>query len=141
MPSSARDRPNGEAEPYFAALPKRAGDELLRLRELVHRVAGEIEGVGPLAESLKWGEPSYTPAKAGVGSSVRLAALRDGRVAMHFICHTGLVERFRELYPDVFDYQGKRSILIEPGRPLDEQALSHCVAMAMTYHRDRRPSG
>jgi len=139
MLSSAPVEPAAAA--YFAALPKQAGDELLRLRELIHRVAGETAGVGALAETLKWGEPSYTPAKAGIGSSVRLAALRDGRVAVHFICHTGLVARFREIYPDVFDYQGKRSILIEPGRPLDERALSHCLAMALTYHRDRRSFG
>lgn len=139
MPSSAPVEPGAAA--YFAALPKPVSEELLRLRELVHRVAEETAGVGPLAETLKWSEPSYTPAKAGIGSSVRLAALRDGRVAVHFICHTGLVARFRELYPEVFDYQGKRSILIEPGRPVDEQALSHCVAMALTYHRDRRSSG
>lgn len=138
MPLSARDRPNAQAGAYFAALPEETADELLRMRGLIHRVAEEIEGVGPLAESLKWGEPSYTPAKAGVGSSVRLAALRDGRVAMHFICHTGLVDRFRDIYPDVFDYDGKRSILIAPDKPVDEQALSHCVAMALTYHRDRR---
>lgn len=138
MPSSAPVDPGAAA--YFAALPKPVSEELLRLRALVHRVAGETAGVGPLAETLKWGEPSYAPAKAGIGSSVRLAALRDGRVAVHFICHTGLVARFRELYPDVFDYQGKRSILLEPGRPVDEQALSHCVAMALTYHRDRRSS-
>ena len=138
MPSSDRDRPVPQVAGYLAALPAQESAELLRLRGLVRRVAAETPGVGALAESLKWGEPSYTPAKAGIGSSVRLASLRDGRVAVHFICHTGLVDRFRELYPDAFQYGGNRSIVIDPGVAVDEQALSHCVAMALTYHRDRR---
>ena len=69
---------------------------------------------------------------------MRLAGLGDGRVAMHFICHTGLVERFRELYPATFQYAGKRSIVIDLGDDVDEGALSHCIAMALTYHRRAR---
>lgn len=115
--------------------------ELARLRGLVHRVAASTQGVGLLAESLKWGEPSFTPAKAGIGSSVRLAALRDGRVAIHFICHTGLVDRFREMYSDRLAFEGNRSIIVGPESAVDEEALSHCIAMALTYHRDKRRRG
>lgn len=138
MPSSDPDRPGPEVAAYLAALPRRETDVLVRIRDLVHKVASETPDVGLLAESLKWGEPSYTPAKAGIGSSVRLAGLGDGRVAMHFICHTGLVERFRELYPETFHYAGKRSIVIDPGGDVDEETLSHCIAMALTYHRRAR---
>ena len=134
-PSSDPDRPGPEVAAYLAALPRRETDALVRMRRLVHKVASKTPEVGALAESLKWGEPSYTPAKAGIGSSVRLARLSDGRVAMHFICHTRLVERFRELYPATFHYAGKRSIVIDPGDEVDEEALSHCIAMALTYHR------
>lgn len=140
MPSSDPARPGAEAGDYFDGVAEAARAELLRLRDLVYRAA-VAAGVGPLAESLKWGEPSYTPARPGIGSSVRLAALHDGRVAVHFICHTGLVDRFREIYPRGIEFHGNRSIVLEPGRGLDEAALSHCVAMALTYHRDRPGRG
>ena len=136
MPSSGPDRMAPEVAAYLGSLPRHAADEVARIRGFVHRVAEEV-GVGPLAESVKWGEPSYTPAKSGIGSSVRIGTLRDGRVAMHFICHAGLVERFRELYPETLEYAGNRSIVIGPGT-VDEAALSHCIGMALTYHRDRR---
>jgi hypothetical protein len=135
--SSARELPP-EVEAVFATAAEPARAELRRLRALIESVADGLTGVAPLSASLKWGEPSFAPGKAGIGSSVRLAALRDGRVAMHFICHTGLVDRFRDLYPKAFDYVGNRSILIEPGSRFDQAALSHCVAMALTYHQDKR---
>jgi hypothetical protein len=127
-----------EVEAVFASVAEPARAELLRLRALIARVADGLPGVAPLSASLKWGEPSFAPGKAGIGSSVRLAAQRDGRVAMHFICHTGLVDRFRELYPQTFEFAGNRSILIEPGSRFDQAALSHCIAMALTYHADKR---
>jgi len=135
--SSALDLPP-EVEAVFASAAEPARAELLRLRKLMESVAEGLPGVGPLSVSLKWGEPSFAPGRAGVGSSVRLAVQRDGRVAMHFICHTGLIDRFRELYPQTFEFAGNRSILIEPGSRFDTAALSHCVAMALTYHLDRR---
>lgn len=127
-----------EVEAVFAAAAEPTRAELLRLRALIASVADGLPGVAPLSASLKWGEPSFAPGKTGIGSSVRLAAQRDGRVAMHFICHTGLVDRFRELYPLTFEYAGNRSILIEPGSRFDREALSHCIAMALTYHADKR---
>ena len=137
MSSSARELPP-EVEAVLAAAPEPARAELLRLRALIESVADGLPNVAPLSASLKWGEPSFAPGRAGVGSSVRLAAQRDGRVAMHFICHTGLVDRFRELYPQTFEFAGNRSILIEPGSRVDQAALSHCIAMALTYHADKR---
>lgn len=137
MVSSVLDMPP-EVEAVFAATAEPARAELLHLRALIASVADVLPGAAPLSASLKWGEPSFTPAKPGIGSSIRLAAQRDGRVAMHFICHTGLVGRFRELYPQTFEYAGSRSILIVPGSRFDRPALSHCIAMALTYHSDKR---
>ena len=87
---------------------------------------------------MKWGEPSFAPAKPRIGSSVRLADRPDGSVAMMFICHTGLVEQFRELYPDSFAYEGNRALVFGPADAIDTAALSHCVAMALSYHLNRR---
>jgi Domain of unknown function (DU1801) len=107
--------------------------QLRPLRQLILDTAAATPLVGALAESLKWGEPSFTPQRKGIGSSVRIAPRKDGKVSMNFICHTGLVERFRELYAETLEFEGNRTIVIDPGKPLPEQELRHCIAMALTY--------
>jgi DNA-3-methyladenine glycosylase I len=46
------------------------------LKTLIHGVAESTPEIGPLEESLKWGEQSFTPARRNVGSSVRIAPRR-----------------------------------------------------------------
>lgn len=112
--------------------------DMLRLRKLVLNIAAENPLIGPVEESTKWGEPTYTPARKGIGSSVRIAPRRDGRISMNFICHTGLVSRFREIYADSLMFEGNRSIIIDPAKPLPQDELHHCIAMALTYFRTKQ---
>jgi hypothetical protein len=109
-----------------------------KLRGLIHDTAAATEGVGAIEESIKWGEPSFAPAKPRIGSSVRLADRADGSVAMAFICHTGLVDRFRELYPGSFSFEGNRVLVFRPGDRIAEGELRHCIALALTYHLRKR---
>jgi hypothetical protein len=51
---------------------------------------------------------------------------------------TDLVETFRELYPSEFSYGGNRSILLSAEDDVPEPALRHCVALALTYHLNKR---
>jgi hypothetical protein len=61
--------------------------------------------------------------------------------ALFFHCQTDLVATFRELYPTELSFEGNRSIVLHVDDPVPEQALSHCVGLALTYHlRKRRPS-
>jgi Domain of unknown function (DU1801) len=108
------------------------------LRALVLTTARDTPGVGDLAESLKWGEPSFAPAKPRIGSSVRLARRDDGTVAMLFICHTHLVDRFRELYPQAFRYEGDRALVFAPGEATAMDELRHCIALALNCHLRKR---
>lgn len=108
------------------------------LKALIHEAAARTPGVGPLAESLKWGEQSFAPVKANIGSSVRIRSRDNGDLALMFICHTNLVDEFRALYPDTLTFEGNRAIVIEAGKPADEAALSHCIALALTYKLRKR---
>lgn len=117
----------------LVGLPESHRSKLAPLRQLILDTAASLPAVGPLSESLKWGEASYTPQKKRVGSSVRLMPRKDGRLAMNFICHTGLVDRFREIYPETLTFEGNRSIVIDPAAALPEQELRHCIAMALSY--------
>jgi hypothetical protein len=109
--------------------------KLLRLRELAFETAERIDA-GPLAESLKWGQPAFsTPGKTG--STFRLDEIKhsDGRYALYFLCQTALIGTFRELYADRFNFEGNRAINFEPDRAYDEADIAHCMAQAMTYGR------
>jgi len=103
-----------------------------QLKALIHQVAASTPEIGPLEESLKWGEQSFTPVKRNTGSSVRIQPRPDGSALM-FICHTNLVEEFRGLYPDALTYEGNRAIVVSGEDEPDREALSHCIALALTY--------
>lgn len=123
---------------FFATVPAPTRERLLELRTLICATAAATAGVGQLTETLKWGEPSYAPVRPRVGSSVRLQARGDGAVALMFICHTNLVGDFRERYPDGLTFEGNRAIVLAPGAVLPYAELGHCIAMALTWHLNKR---
>ncbi len=96
----------------FKAYPPGIRAKLMALRELVFDTAEKTPAVGRLTETLKWGQPSYLTQETGSGTTVRIDRLKaaDGYAA-YFHCQSGLVEQFRELYPDTFTYEGKRAIV------------------------------
>ncbi|WP_425989042.1 DUF1801 domain-containing protein [Afipia sp. DC4300-2b1] len=119
----------------FAAYPEDVRAKLMKLRAIIFETAETIDGVGPLEETLKWGQPSYLTTETGSGSTIRIDREKsDGRVAMYFHCQTDLVETFRELYPTQMEYGGDRSILFKVATRIPENALRHCVGLALTYH-------
>lgn len=126
----------------FKAYPPALRTKLTALRELIFDVAENINGVGPLDEALKWGQPSYLTAATGSGSTVRLDRLKkeDG-YALYFHCQSGLVEQFRELYGDAFRYEGKRALLFGAGERLPVKALRHCIGLALTHHLRKKSKG
>lgn len=125
----------------FASFPVSVRERLLRVRNLILDTAAKTDGVGALEETLKWGEPAYLTARSGSGSTIRLGLDKaSGAAAIHFICHTSLVDEFRRRYPDALRYEGNRSIVLDGDGATEEPALRHCIALALTYHL-RRKSG
>jgi len=119
----------------FAGYPAAVRIKLLALRRLVFEVAASTDGVGRLTETLKWGQPSYLTQETGSGSTVRIDRLKTGDgYAMYFHCRSGLVDRFRDIYPETFRYEGKRAILFDRRDRLPLRALRHCIALALTHH-------
>lgn len=124
----------------FDACSSDTRDDLLRLRALIFEAADGIEQVDTLTETLKWGQPAYLPAKPGIGSTVRIGALKEPRrgYAMYVHCQTTLVEDFREIYPGLFRFEGNRALLFDHGEELPGDALKHCIGLALTYHLKAR---
>lgn len=120
-----------KVEAVFRSYAPRLRARLLRLRQIILKTAAKMDGVGALEETLKWGQPSYV---AKGGSTIRIDQVKGepGRYALYFICHTDLVATFRELYPEL-DYGGNRSIAFGVGEKIPEDALRHCISLALNY--------
>jgi hypothetical protein len=121
----------------FAAFPEPVRARLIDVRSLIFETASRTRGVGALTETLKWGEPAYLTEITRSGSTVRLGwtPKRGDRCAVLFNCRTSLLSSFREHFPEAFVYEGERAILLDLDSPLTSTPLSHCLAMALTYHR------
>ncbi len=124
----------------FEAHSGATGVELHRLRGLILEAAENIEEVGALTETLKWGQPAYLPTRARTGTTLRIDALKEPRrgVALYVHCQTTLAEDFKELYPGLFTYEGNRALVFEEGAELPREELKHCVGLALTYHLKKR---
>jgi hypothetical protein len=123
----------------FNAYPKPIKARLLALRRLIFDTARTTSGVGALQETLKWGQPSYLTTETKSGSTIRIDQVKSAanQYAVYFHCQTDLVETFRELYPEL-SYGGNRSIVLKAQDDLPEAPLRHCVALALTYHLNKR---
>jgi Domain of unknown function (DU1801) len=124
----------------FAAHPGAVKEKLLFLRRLIFEVAAATEGVGALEETLKWGQPSYLTTASKSGSLIRIDRRKsaEGSYAMYFHCQTTLVDTFRGMFPGSLRFEGNRSIVFGPADRVPVAELRQCIALALTYHRDRK---
>jgi hypothetical protein len=126
----------------FDAFPKVVCLRLLQVRRLIFETAWKLEGVGPLTETLKWGEPAYLTEATGSGSTVRLGWFKSSGAdcAVLFNCRTTLIETFRMQFPDAFIYEKNRALLLQASSPLPKEPLVVCLSMAFIYHRRGNPA-
>jgi hypothetical protein len=143
---SARTPRSAFADPVvgtaFGSYPKVLRARLLALRRLILETASATPGVGALEETLKWGQPSYLTTETKSGSTIRIGEVKadTDQYAMYVHCQTDLVATFREIYPNELVYGGNRSIIFNANDEVPEEALRHCVALALTYHLNKRKS-
>src|SRR5947207_12171515 len=104
---------NRHVAAVFAAYPRKVKTQLLFLRQLIFDVAAKTKGVGELEETLKWGQPSYLTKKSKSGSLIRIDQTKsqESGYAMYFHCQTTLVDTFKEMFRDKFEFEGNRAIV------------------------------
>ena len=131
---------NGPVDAVFGSYPAAVRRKLLALRRLIIETAAATPGVGPLEETLKWGQPSYLTALSGSGTTIRIDQVRGDarRCGLYFNCQTNLAETFRSLYPDELEFTGNRGILLDVAGEIPEAPLRHCIALILTYHLGKR---
>jgi hypothetical protein len=126
----------------FKTYPKAAARYLMYLRKLIIETTQELEGVGALEETLKWGEPSYLTSYTKSGSTVRIDWKKSDPefVFVFFKCTSNLLPTYRKKYKTDFEYVGNRAIKIYIGAIINEDKFKNCIALALTYHNNKRLS-
>jgi hypothetical protein len=137
---SRADFSDPAVDAVFNAYPTPLKAKLKALRRLILATARTTKGVGALQETLKWGQPSYLTPETKSGSTIRIDQVKSaaGQYAVYFHCQTDLVDTFRELYPAKLRFGGNRCILLDAKDELPRAELRHCVALALTYHLNKR---
>jgi hypothetical protein len=134
---------NPEVAAVFESYPPKLRRKLLALRRLILETAESTEGVGPIEETLKWGEPAYATSESGSGSTIRIHWKRSAprEYAILFHCQTTLVGDFRKQFSSTFEFDGNRRIVFGEDERVPRGPLAFCIAAALTYHLDKKVRG
>lgn len=129
-------RAPADVSSVIGSYPSAARVGIRALRSLILQTAARTAGVGPLHETLKWGEPAYLTSVSGSGSTIRIAwkPSTPDQYAMLFNCKTTLIDTFRTHFPDTFVFDGNRAIVFHSGDEIPREALVSCIATALLYH-------
>lgn len=119
-------------EQKFKTYPVSMRQKLETIRALILEVAKE-NNIGSVEETLKWGQPSYL---VKGGSTVRCDwnEKHPQQYAIYFNCNTSLVNTFKEVYGELFNFEGNRAIIFSQNSSLHKTQLKHCIELALTYH-------
>ena len=121
------------------ACPQAARKPIAALRALILETAAELDKVGPLTETLKWGEPAYLTGKPRTGTTIRLGWNETGSaISLYVHCQTTLIKEWRDLYEPELTFIGNRELRLPTDQALPTAALKHCIALALTYHSRKR---
>ena len=104
------------------------------LRELVQQTAKETEQVTKLEETLKWNEPSFV---TKIGSTLRMdwKEKTPHQYAMYFQCSSRLVETFRVVFDETFEFEGNRAVVFQIDQKLPIPELKECIRATLMYHK------
>ncbi len=125
---------NPEVALVFANYPDSVRARMLALRSLVIETAKEIDDITILEETLKWGEPSYLTKN---GSTLRMdwKSKTPNQYALYFKCTSRLVETFRMIFKNKFEFEGNRAIVFQIEDDIPKKELISCIKATLNYHK------
>lgn len=125
---------NPQVKLIFDNYPESVRIKMLALRKLVIDTASETDGITKLEETLKWGEPSYLTKN---GSTIRMdwKSKTPDQFAMYFKCTSRLVETFKKIFNNHFEFEGKRAIVFQLQDEIPKEELKYCIKAALLYHK------
>lgn len=117
----------------FDHYPNNVYKSLFDIREAIIEVARELN-LTQVEETLKWGEPRYV-VKGGSTIRINWKHKTPKYFAIYFNCRSLLVETFKEIYGDLFSYQGNRAIIFKVDQEIPMNELKHCISLSFRYHK------
>ena len=125
---------NPKVESVFANYPDFVRDKMQQLRELVLETAEDTSNLSDLEETLKWGEPSFV-AKSGSTLRMDWKEKTPNQYAMYFQCTSRLVDTFRLVFDQLFQYEGNRAIVFQLNQKIPVEELKECIRASLIYHK------
>ncbi len=119
----------------FEKFPLDIQESFMKIRDLIFEVAACSQEIGELTEDVRWGQISYLTLATKSGSLIRIdvyGSLKN-KLALFFHCQTTLISEFRQQFPNTFEYESNRALIVDVRNGYDQQALRTCIQRALTY--------
>ncbi len=123
-----------KVDDVFANYPDFVKDKMQYLRELIIETAEETPEITDLEETLKWGEPSFL---TKTGSTLRIdwKEKTPNQYQMYFKCTSKLVETFKLVFGELFEYEKNRAIIFQLEQEIPVSELKKCIKATLMYHK------
>jgi hypothetical protein len=118
---------------YDAFGQKQQGIALM-LRDLVFDVARDTPEAGEIAETLKWGQPSFITPKTESGSTLRIGVTKAGDTGLYAHCGTSIISDYAATFPGDDRIDGNRGVLFSTADDIAKDRLRHLIRHGLTYH-------
>ncbi|MCI5072009.1 DUF1801 domain-containing protein [bacterium] len=124
----------------YKLYPEPWRSKLLKLRELIFATAEKNQHIDGLIESLKWGEPSYTPRQKNIGTSLRLSwsKKKPHQYGIYVPCQSNLIAQYQLMFGETLNYEGKRGLIFYEKDRLPKKTIEACIHMALNYHLNKK---
>lgn len=122
-----------EIAAVFAAQSALTAQGMARLRDLIIDTAASDPRVGPLTESLKWGQPAFRPKAANTGTTLRVAAHKSAAFALYAPCSTTVIPTHAQRFAGADRIDGNRAILFDRPDQIDADRLRLTILHGLTY--------
>ena len=116
----------------FDAHPAPVRARLLDLRARILDIGAALP-IGPIEESLKWGQPSYATPQTKAATPIRLGATKDGTPAIFTHCQSGVIGQVRAISPPGVTFDGTRALHLPLDSPPPDDIIDALIRTALTY--------
>lgn len=122
-----------EIAAVFAAQPPLVAQGMARLRNLIIDTGASDPRIGPLTESLKWGQPAFRPRAANTGTTLRVAPHKSATFAFYAPCSTTVIANHAQRFAGADRIDGSRAILFDHPDQIDADRLRLTILHGLTY--------
>lgn len=124
-----------EVASTYQAIPINVRKKLLALRQMIFEISNNLDEIGEVQETLKWGTPSYLTEHPKSGTTIRLQwSASKNTYGVYVHCQTSLIPVFKEQYPSSLHYEKSRGIVFNQEENFPERLMQEFINRALTYH-------